>query len=528
MKKYFVLLAFVATTLLAEQRTLMVVSDMHVMDTTLWDISNPQILYHDHKMPEHSCELWDSAVARILQAKPDILLIPGDLTYNGELLSHQYVASKLALIKANGTQVFVIPGNHDVSDPAARSFKNATTLPAKNLSAEGFATLYADYGYGNAVARLDSETDSLSYMAYPTDDIALIALNTNQSNLNGHQSAGGITAGAMAFLQQCTERALADGHTNILLMLHHPVMEHFDGHARMDKNHIGNQVYGITPLSDVQEMLTAAHVHAVFSGHAHLHTIAHIGTQNGELYDISTGSLSAYPCPMRRCTLDTETGELSIEGEEITIYQNEAYQRDTLLAQGAVNAITEAIYPRLEDLSNKINSNIALKMVFGNAFNNIDKQGLKSLVWQFMGTEIHHALCALSRGDENIYFPNDSAYNAAVGSFYTMATAFLGMDFQKAQPILEKFGIVPNLGFTPEDLFGSIYGNYVTLDEDEVVTPDASCTILSGIKVREQRQITAIESINNEDVTTPRKQLRNGRLVIIMGDKTYNVLGQTE
>ncbi len=518
----------------AEQKSIMVVSDMHVLDTLLFDINDCQFLQNDHKLAEKSHELWDTVVNRVLCYSPDILLVPGDLTYNGEKLSHLTVAKGLERIRQNGTQVYVVPGNHDVSDPAAHNLYKHTGIPAENISAEDFALLYSNFGYGDAVVRLDNQTDSLSYMAYPSDDMAIIAVNSNQSNIGGHKSAGGITTSILEFIQSCAAKALNEGHTNILLITHHPVMVHCDGQAKIDKSHVGNQLEQYIPLDELQEALTEAHIHAVFSGHAHVNSIAQVETTNGLLFDVLTGSASAYPFPMRHCTLNTNTGEMEITGEEITLYQAEGYERDSLLAKGAVNSMTDLIYPHYTSFLDKINKNILLKAAlnkYGITFNNIDKEELKELVWVNMGQELHHALSAFSRGDENIYFEGDSAYNAAISSYERMFSLFFGgaeININTIMPVFEKYDLVPDFGFSPEEVFGSIYGNYVTYDEHKIVTADAACTIQNDIDIREQdAQPTNVETINNNTRHIV-KTLDNGRVIINIGDKRININGMAE
>ncbi len=519
----------------AEERSLMVISDIHVLDNSLWNMEDPTIFYSDPKMPEHSVELFDMAVARILEIRPDILLIPGDLTYNGERKSHEYVASQLARIREAGTQVFVIPGNHDVSNMSAKDFTSGKGVKTENLSATDFAQLYADYGYGNAVMRLDNGTDSLSYMVYPTEDIAVIGLNTNLSNIGGHKSVGGITQGTLDFLRQCTTKALTDGHSNILVMGHHPIMEHIDKQSLVDVSHVANTSDGMIPLGEIQEQLTASHVHAVFTGHAHIHTITHVPTENGDLYDISTGSLCSFPSPMRVGTLDTETGDLSITTEEITKYQQEGYERDTVLAKAAVNKIVDKIYPKLEELGNKIDNDpkyITIKMMFRDgAFRDVDKDGLKTLVWLYLGHEIHHAFTALSRGDEDagIYFDTDSAYNAAVDAVYKMASDMLGVENISAAlpvllPTLAKLGYNIDSSIMPEAILGSLYYNYVTVGDEQITTPDASCTTIRTINVREGT-ISAVDEVYGETLQ-PAKRLENGHIVIYQGGRRMNVIGQ--
>lgn len=526
---FFLLLS--AAVVSAQELSLMVVSDIHVLDNSLWNHDNPEIFYSDPKMPEHSVELFDIAVERILECRPDILLLPGDLTYNGELKSHRYVVEQLTRIQEAGTKVFVVPGNHDVSKTNARDFSSGTAVKTDNLSAAGFEQLYAAFGYANAVMRLDNETDSLGYMVYPTDNLAIIGLNTNPFVVGETKSQGGITEGALAFLQECSQKALADGHNNILLMSHYPVMEHVDMQATVGVNYVGNVKEGMIPVSEIQQHLTAAHIHAVFTGHSHLNTISHVPTANGDLYDISTGSLCAFPSPIRHGILNTETGGLIVTGEEITKYQQEGYARDTVLVKGALNTVVEKIYPKFEDLKKMIDSDARLKLLFsGGSFSNVDKEGLKTIVWLYMGKEIHHAFTSLSRGDEHagVYFDTDSAYNAALTAFYDMGSAMVGMDLRKAlpvlQPALEAMGVSLDLSVTPESVLGSLYYNYVTIGEQQVFTPDASCTTVRSINVREGT-VSAVDDVYTESPQSE-KRLENGQIVIYHNGRRMNILGQ--
>ncbi len=538
---FFLLLS--AAVLPAQELSLMVVSDMHVLDNSLWNQDTPEIFYSDPKMVEHSAELFDMAVERILESRPDILLVPGDLTYNGELKSHQYVAEQLARIKANGTQVFVIPGNHDISDPGAKDFTSGKGVRTDNLSAAGFAELYAAFGYGNAVMRLDNETDSLSYMAYPEDGVAVIGLNTCLSNIGGHKSAGCITEGTLKFLQDCSAKALAEGHRNILLMAHHPMMEHIDKQSAIDASHIANMAEGMIPLSEIQERLTGAHIHAVFTGHAHLNTISRVPTANGDLYDISTGSLCSFPSPMRHGILNIETGNLILTGEEITKYQQEGYGRDTVLAKAAVNSIVDIIHPKMQSFIQKLKEKPLTQKAFEEKLGinvsqlaGVSKEDLKEIVWEGLGQEIHHAFTSLSRGDEDagVFFDTDSAYNAAVKKCYNLISLVSGLSEDgikkaltdvKVQAALALMNISIDSSILPEAILGSIYYNYVTVEEEQLVTPDASCVTQRSINVREGT-VNAVEDIHTEPRQSG-KRLENGQIVIYHNGVRMNILGQS-
>ena len=147
-----------------------------------------------------------------------------------------------------------------------------------------------------------------------------------------------------------------------------------------------------------------------------------------------------------------------------------------------------------------------------------------------MGKEIHHAFTSLSRGDEDagIYFDTDSAYNAALSAFYSMATDMVGMDVEKAmpllQPILAKMGINIDSSITPEAILGSIYYNYVTIDGVEINTPDASCTTLRSINVREGT-ISAVDDVYMES-SQSEKRFENGQIFIYRSGRKMNLLGQ--
>ncbi len=476
MKKTLICLLLLASAFAyAEEKTFMVMSDMHVMVNGLWDQNHPEVFYNDPKMVEHSQELFDLAIQRVKAKAPDFLLVPGDLTYNGELQNHQYVAQRFAELEAAGIQVFVIPGNHDISDPGAKDYSSGTGVKTANLSATGFAGLYADFGYGDAVMRLDEGTDSLAYMAYLPGNIAIIGLNTNQSNIGGHKSAGGFTEGMMNFLQQCTAKAYKDGRRNILVMAHHPVMEHINGQSFIDKNHIANMTDGMIPLSDIQQQLLAAHVHVVFTGHAHLHTAAHItSNEYGTLYDISTGSTSSYPSPLRIGTLDTDKGVISLVGDEITKYQEEGYLRDTVLANSALNTLATTLYERIGEIKAVVNKFPMLKMYLDmDKINSYDAAGIRRVTHQYLDVQMRKALCALSRGDEDVFY-YDTEVQDGIDAFNDLLQEVLGVDYSTAVMVAQMAGMNVDFGLNPEMLFRSIYENIVIIGNDEVYTPDAS------------------------------------------------------
>ena len=96
--------------------------------------------------------------------KPDILLIPGDLTKDGEQVSHKTMVTLLKQLADAHIKVFVVPGNHDINNPEARTYDGDNATPTPSISAADFSNIYSAYGYDNAIAR---DPNSLSYVAQP-------------------------------------------------------------------------------------------------------------------------------------------------------------------------------------------------------------------------------------------------------------------------------------------------------------------------------------------------------------------------
>jgi len=126
MKKTLLFLLLTATTMMyADEKNFMVMSDMHVMVNSLWDQNHPEVFYSDPKMVEHSHELFDLAVQRVIDNAPDFLLVPGVGAQGGSLeevcrygMNAQcglIVNSSRAIIYADATEQFA-----DVAGQKAR------------------------------------------------------------------------------------------------------------------------------------------------------------------------------------------------------------------------------------------------------------------------------------------------------------------------------------------------------------------------------------------------------------------------
>ncbi|WP_308278031.1 metallophosphoesterase family protein, partial [Prevotella sp.] len=140
---------FGTSTLYAQQkplRRLAVISDVHLMAPTLLQKEGKafdEYIANDRKMLTQSVELLDSVSSHISFFQPQAIFITGDLTKDGEKVSHKLLVDRyLKPLREQGIRVFVIPGNHDVNNPHAKIYDGNKTKRTTTISAGDFARIY--------------------------------------------------------------------------------------------------------------------------------------------------------------------------------------------------------------------------------------------------------------------------------------------------------------------------------------------------------------------------------------------------
>lgn len=281
---------------------MIVISDTHVMEPSLVKKDGEALtnyIDHDRKMLKDSPALMEEATRRILERHPQVVLVCGDLTKDGETVSHHFLCDRyLSRIRKAGIKVFVVPGNHDVNNPHAVAFYGDKTKRVPSPKADEFARIYNDYGYGDAIAR---DEHSLSYVARLSDKVRLLALDAckyeeNDFNKDSCVTAGRLKPETLTFIERQAADARANGCT-LLAMMHHGVVQHWKYQEKAMSEYL------VDDWRKVASLLEKAGIRVVFTGHFHAQDIA----VRGKLYDVETGSLVSYPSPMRYVTLQGNT-----------------------------------------------------------------------------------------------------------------------------------------------------------------------------------------------------------------------------
>lgn len=266
-------------------------------------------LNSDRKMFAESDAILRTMLDAVRQDKPDVLLISGDLTKDGEQECHKALAKALQQLQRDvpGLKVYVINGNHDIRNADALNFNTADgkAVPATRTEPEDFKRIY-DFIYSDPTViatytpPAGKEAGGLSYVARPADGYTLIAIDTgrysadNTSNgKNEHETSGAISADLEQWVIAQIKAAKARGDV-VLGMQHHGLIAHFDVQPTILPMYLVNNYERLT-----QEYADAG-MSVMFTGHSHAVDIASATTAAGNtIYDIETGSGLTYPSPLR-------------------------------------------------------------------------------------------------------------------------------------------------------------------------------------------------------------------------------------
>ncbi len=251
-------------------------------------------LAQDRKLLAESKAILSETVHSIRRTNAQIVLITGDLTKDGELLSHIQVAACLRQLREAGKLVLVIPGNHDINNPHAVKYDGSNATPVKQITPDVFERIYYDYGYCQSIAR---DPYSLSYVVEPVWGLRIIAIDScsyDDNLINGAPTThSGLKAQSLDWIRNQLKQAKACNKT-VIGMMHHGLIQHFS----MQKALFGDFV--IDDWENIASEFADLGMKVVFTGHFHAQDIAKKQSpSNNTIYDVETGSLVTYPCPYR-------------------------------------------------------------------------------------------------------------------------------------------------------------------------------------------------------------------------------------
>ncbi len=245
-----------------------------------------------------SSAIVKSTFARISEDKEtDIVIIPGDLTKNGEKESHKSFIKELYKLKESGKKIFVITAGHDYGE-FSYAYKNDERIEVEGTDFNALCDMYRNFGYGDAIA-LDEPTHS--YVAEITKGVRMLAICCDSLN----QPKGAMDERHMAWAKEQLDKAKED-NCSVFAICHYPIIPSvpvFDlvGDAK------------IKEWRKVASFLADNGVELILTGHMHIQSINEFYSEKGNrLIDICTACLAGSPAKYRKITID-ESSVLKIK-----------------------------------------------------------------------------------------------------------------------------------------------------------------------------------------------------------------------
>ena len=339
---YFIALLMILTTMptslfaassggaITTELRMSILSDTHLYSSTLGTTGNAfnNYINNDRKMIKESEQILDSALTTIQADPSDVVLITGDLTKDGEKFNHQLMAEKLQALEDAGKKVYVINGNHDISNADAYSYNGDDKTRVDTISPSDFKTIYKNFGYDEAIAQ---DSSSLSYVVEPIPGYRIIAIDScvyNGDASNPHQETRGeIKASTLAWAKAQIKEARVQGK-QIVGMMHHGLVPHVSIQPTMFSEYL------ISGFKDISNQLVDSGLAVIFTGHFHSQDISvAVSPAGNKIYDIETGSTVTYPVPIRNVVLSGNTLQVTSQkvGTVSGISNFDTYANDFLI-----------------------------------------------------------------------------------------------------------------------------------------------------------------------------------------------------
>lgn len=288
-------LLFSITGCTKPELTIVHVSDMHYFSPSL--IENEDFMWKvamesDGKDTVQSALIAQAFVDDMLKLKPDVIVITGDLTLNGEEASHEELRDLLGKLKDIGIEVYVMTGNHDVNMTAYR-YTNDGVEEVPSFGSQRFEDHWWDFGYGDA---LSQDRWSNSYIAKLNEKTWLLAVDSNTG------SKGTIRKSTLDWIDENLAKAKQEG-IRVISATHQNLFVH-------NENFVwGYQLNNAAALIELYEKYG---VEINLSGHLHVQTTV----ESNGIADIAVSAL--VDTPLQYGILTVSGGKLSYRTREIS------------------------------------------------------------------------------------------------------------------------------------------------------------------------------------------------------------------
>ena len=284
------------------------IADTHHFSPTLADHGRQYELRSgsDQKCLLETGSIIDAAFEKIAKSDTEAVMLIGDISDNGERVSHEELREKLYKLKES-KKVYVITATHDwCCDQNPRKFRgNAIYHDVPVMGHEELRDYYFDFGPNDADSEFITHLGTCSYTVDIGENVRLLALNDDQ---NGKGKAG-FSEEHFVWIEQQIKKAEKDGKI-LIGMEHHLLIAHISPLIFGGSTCVGDREYVASRLAD-------AGLKYMFVGHSHIQCIDSFTSQAGNtITEVNVGSLVGYPAPIVNVTVCDEGLKIDVDNVE--------------------------------------------------------------------------------------------------------------------------------------------------------------------------------------------------------------------
>ncbi len=350
----------------------------------------------------------------------DVLIIPGDLSKNGEIESHRSFIKELYKLKEAGKKIFVLTAGHDFNEKS-RAFVDDKCIEVEGTPFNELKSLYNDFGYADALS-IDEET--LSYVTQISDGVRMLAINCDSEG----KQKGTVDDRMLGWMKIQLDKAREDS-CKVFAICHYPIIPSVPVFDLVGDAKLRNWRKTASFLADNG-------VNLVLTGHMHIQSInEYISEKGNKLVDICTSCATGSPAKYRKITLTDDS--VTAESFDIPEFRE---NNDVSLQKFFDNQFDLSIKNRI----NNIFKGSKIKNFGGRIINNITVGALGRILFIKVDESIKNKKFIDLAGEIGVaIFKGDMPYieGHPIHNVFSKALKRLGFILKKVEPKLSKNGV---------------------------------------------------------------------------------------
>lgn len=352
----------------------------------------------------------------------EYVIIPGDVSKNGEIESHKSFVKELYKLKDTGKKIFVLTAGHDYNEKST-AYINDERIEVEGTPFKELPVIYKDFGYSEA---LEIDEKTLSYTAQMTEEIRLLAINCDGEG----NPKGEVDERLSAWIKVQLDDAKKAG-CEVIAICHYPVIPPVPVFDLVGDAKLKNWRKTATLLADNGVAL-------ILTGHMHIQSINKFTTEKGNvLIDICTSCLTGSPAKYRKISYTPD----SVDVESIDVPDFRKDNKEIPVSELFDNQFKNAIIFRINNIfkGDKLLKKIGKKIV-----NGITVGCVGRLLFVGVDKSLKKKKFIDLAGDVGLaIFSGDQPYVAGtpVGDAFGKVFGRLGFVLKKIEPKLSKDGV---------------------------------------------------------------------------------------